>query len=107
VDGGDPRSRSPATAVGRAEPFERGEAADNDRTKALVASLTECGARDVDASRRREWAAFRDERRTLWQIYWWQDRVAYQLGRFKADGSMAMVGQFTVLAPPLEIALPG
>lgn len=93
-------------AVGQAESFERSEAAETDRTQALVADLKARGAQDIEPSRRREWATFRDPGRTLWQIYWWQERGLYQLGRFNADGNMQMVGQFTDLAAALELALP-
>jgi DNA-binding NtrC family response regulator len=93
-------------AAGQAESFERSEAAENDRTKALVAALKEHRAEDIEPSTRREWATFRDARRVLWQIYWWQERGVYQVGRFKPDGGMEMVGQFTDLAAALELALP-
>ena len=93
-------------AVGQAETFERSEEAEKDRTKALAAALRARGARDIEPSKRREWATFRDSHRTLWQIYWWQDRGVYQVARFRADGNMEMVGQFIDLETALDIALP-
>ena len=95
-----------ARATGASRPFDRGKAADAQRTKALVDALEARGATNVEPSQRREWATFRDPRATLYQIYWWQDRGVYQLGRFKGDGTMEMVGQFTELAAAIELALP-
>lgn len=93
-------------AVGQAVPFERTESAEKDRTQALVKALKARGAGDIEASRRREWATFRNRARGLMQIYWWQDRGVYQVARYKPDGTMEMLGQFTELSAAIEIALP-
>ena len=96
-----------ATAVGQSQPFDAGADAEAARTQALVNALQARGASDIDPSKRREWASFRDAANRLWQIYWWQGRGVYQLGRYGEDGKMAMAGQFTDLAAAIEIALPG
>jgi FixJ family two-component response regulator len=96
-----------ATAVGQSQPFDRGAEAESARTAALVSALEAHGAIDVEPSGRREWATFRDPRGRLWQVYWWQSRGIYQLGRYEANGKMVMAGQFTDLPAAIEIALPG
>ena len=95
-----------AKAVGETQPFERSASADAVRTQALVDTLKAHGATNIETSHRREWATFRDRRGRLFQIYWWQDRGVYQLGRFDSGGRMQMLGQFTELSVAIEIALP-
>lgn len=95
-----------AAAVGQSRPFERTPAAEAGRTKALVEALQAGGATEIEPSQRRESAAFRDASGSLWQIYWWQARGVYELGRYADDGRMAMAGQFTELAAAIDIALP-
>jgi hypothetical protein len=96
-----------ATAVGQSQPFDRGAEAESARTAALVRALEVHGAIDVEPSGRREWATFRDPHGNLWQVYWWQGRGVYQLGRYDVNGKMTMAGQFTELTAAIEIALPG
>jgi hypothetical protein len=81
-------------------------AADARRTQGLVAALEARGATNIEPSKRREWATFNDKRGTLFQVCWWQDRGVYQVARFKPDGRMQMLGQFTELSAAIEIALP-
>lgn len=95
-----------ATAVGQSHPFSRGAVAEAARTTALVAALRARGATEINPSKNREWASFRDAGGRVWQINWWQLRGVYQLGRYGDNGVMAMAGQFTELAAGIEIALP-
>jgi hypothetical protein len=97
---------SVATAVGRSVPFDRSAAAENERTRALVSALEARGASDINPSKLREWALFRDTRGTLAQLYWWQLRGVYQVGRYREDGRMMMVGQFVTRDAAIELALP-
>jgi CheY-like chemotaxis protein len=94
-----------ATAVGRSEPFLHTREAEKVRTKELVAALEGAGATDIDASRRREWATFRDRRDALLQLYWWQARGVYQVGRYDAVGRLEMLGQFVDRDAAIDIAL--
>lgn len=95
-----------ATAAGRSSPFDRSEAGDTRRTDELVAALQARGATDVRPSRMREWALFRDGERRLLQIYWWETRGVYQLGRYRDNGQLAMLGHFVDRDTAIELALP-
>ena len=95
-----------AKASSRSVPFDRTSAGEAKRTQALVDALQQHGATDVQPSRMREWATFRDKRGRLCQIYWWQGRGVYQLGRYQETGRMTMVGQFTDRDAAIEAALP-
>jgi CheY-like chemotaxis protein len=95
-----------AKAAGLSHPFDRSSAAEKARTKALVKALEARGATDVRPSQLREWALFRDRHGRLMQVYWWQARGVYQLGRYAESGEMSMVGQFVELAAAIELALP-
>lgn len=95
------------TATGQSVPFNRSGRAEGGRTSALIEALAQHGATDIKPSQRREWATFRDPRRRLWQLYWWQGRGVYQVGQFEDDGRMNMVGQFITLGAAIEAALPG
>lgn len=95
-----------ATAAGRSTPFEQSEAADARRTDELVAALQARGATDVRPSRMREWALFRDARGRLVQIYWWQNRGVFQVGRYRDSGQLVMLGQFVDRDAAIEVALP-
>lgn len=95
-----------ATAAGRSTPFDHSEAADARRTDELVAALQARGATDVRPSRMREWALFRDAKGRLVQIYWWQKRGVYQVGRYRDSGQLAMLGQFVDRDAAIEVALP-
>jgi hypothetical protein len=97
---------SVAKAVGRSVPFDRSAAAENKRTQALVRALEARGATNISPSKLREWALFRDTRGALAQLYWWQQRGVYQVGRYTADGRMTMVGQFVNRDAAIELALP-
>ena len=94
-----------ATAVGRSEPFDRSRPAETARTQALVKALEEHGATDVRPSQMREWALFRDRKDRLVQLYWWQSRGLYQVGRYSQDGIMKTVGQFVDRDAAIELAL--
>lgn len=95
-----------AIAAGRSEPFDRSDAGEQARTEALVAELVARGATDVRPSKMREWALFRDRDGRLVQLYWWQMRGVYQVGRYDESGRMAMVGQFSGRDAALELSLP-
>ena len=95
-----------ATAAGRSVSFDRSEAGDERRSDELVAALDARGATDVRPSRMREWALFRDNRGRLLQIYWWQSRGVFQVGRYRETGQLAMLGQFADRDAAIDIALP-
>lgn len=95
-----------ATAAGRSTPFDRSEAAEARRTDELVASLRARGATDVRPSRMREWALFRDAKSRLVQIYWWQNRGVYQVGRYRDSGQLVILGRFSDRDAAVEAALP-
>jgi CheY-like chemotaxis protein len=94
-----------ATAVGKSQPFDRGPQAEAARTRALVDALHAAGALEIAPSERRECATFRNADGVLHQVYWWQGRGVYQLGRYGQDGTMSMVGQFTDLHAAIGMAL--
>jgi DNA-binding response OmpR family regulator len=93
-------------AAGRSRPFDRSRRAENARTKALVEALTRHRARDIRPSKMREWVLFRDTRNRIVQLYWWQQRGVYQVGRYDESGRMRMVNQFVELDAAIEFALP-
>ena len=95
-----------ATAAGRSIPFDDSDAADARRTDELVAALEARGATDVRPSRMREWALFRDAKGRLVQIYWWQSRGVFQVGRYRDSGQLVMLGQFVERDAAIEVALP-
>ena len=96
-----------ATATGQSKRFTHSEAADRERTAALVEQLRTAGAVDIRTSDRREWATFtspRDER--LYQLYWWQRRGLYMIGRYDEDARLEMIGQFFERSAAIGAALP-
>ena len=93
-------------AVGRSEPFDRSRTAEEARTRQLVKDLKARGATDVRPSKMREWALFRDQNGSWRQLYWWQSRGVYQLGRYRESGKLVMIGQFVDREAALEVALP-
>ena len=95
-----------SAAVGQSTPFDRSSAGEKERTRSLIAALKARGATDVRPSKMREWATFRDRDGRLSQIYWWQMRGVYQVGRYRDSGEMDMVGQFIGRDTALEMALP-
>ena len=95
-----------AQAAGRSHPFDRSRAGEDGRTRDLVAALEARGATEVNPSTMREWAIFRDPRGTLVQLYWWQQRGVYQVGRYDEQGQMTMMGQFVDRDAAIEVALP-
>ena len=95
-----------ATAAGLSVPFDRSRGAETARTEALVKALEARGATNIRPSRMREWALFRDRRRRLLQLYWWQARGVYQVGRYDEAGQMVMIGQFVDRDAAIEVALP-
>ncbi len=95
-----------ARAVGRSEPFDRSRGAEESRTRELVRELEARGATEVRPSKMREWALFRDRDGAWRQLYWWQGRGLYQLGRYQENGELVMIGQFIDRAAALELALP-
>jgi CheY-like chemotaxis protein len=93
-------------AVGRSDPFDRSRHAEEARTRELVEALKARGASDVRPSKMREWALFRDRDGAWRQLYWWQGRGVYQLGRYRETGELVMIGQFIDREAALELALP-
>ena len=93
-------------AVGRSDPFDRSRGAEESRTRELVRALEARGATDVRPSKMREWAVFRDREGSWAQLYWWQGRGVYQLGRYRDSGELVMIGQFIGRDAALELALP-
>ncbi|MEO8247466.1 MAG: response regulator, partial [Chloroflexota bacterium] len=83
-----------ATAAGRSTPFDRSSAAESRRTRELVGALEARGATDIRPSKMREWALFRDRHGALLQLYWWQQRGVYQVGRYRRSGQLVMLGQY-------------
>lgn len=95
-----------AKATGQSISFDRSPAAEAERTRALVDALEQRGATEIEPSRRREWALFRDTTGALCQIYWWQLRGAYQVGRYTQAGTLQMLGQFVDRDAAIVVALP-
>lgn len=95
-----------AAAVGQSDRFDRSAAADVERTRELMWALEAHGATAIQPSRMREWANFRDREGRLMQVYWWQARGVYQVGRYADDGTMVMLGQFVDRDAAIELALP-
>jgi DNA-binding response OmpR family regulator len=95
-----------AAAVGRSAPFDRGATAEAARTRALVKALKSRGAREVVPSKLREWALFRNAAGSLMQLYWWQARGVYQVGRYTDEGTLSMLGQLVDRDAAIELALP-
>lgn len=96
-----------AAAAGRSTPFDRSSAAESRRTRELVRALEARGATEIRPSKMREWAIFRDRDGALLQLYWWQQRGVYQVGRYRQSGQMVMLGQFVDRDGAIQAALPG
>ena len=96
-----------AEATGHSIPFDRSAMGDVRRTEALVEALRERDATDIRSSSLREWATFRDRHGRLHQLYWWQARGVYQVGRFDERGDMRMLGQFVDRDVAIDAALSG
>ena len=95
-----------ASAVGQPVPFDRSEAAEAGRTRALVAKLEAAGARDVKASARREWASFFTPDDTLVQLYWGQrDGVYFVMRHAESGGRIEQLGRFHDLSAAVAFAM--
>lgn len=95
-------------AAGRSQRFDRSEAADRQRTERLVEDLRSAGAIDIRTSQRREWATFtslQDDR--IYQIYWWQRKGVYMVGRYDENAHLELVGQFFERSAAVAAALAG
>jgi CheY-like chemotaxis protein len=95
-----------ATASGRSERFDRSESAERQRTRALVEELEAAGATDIRTSDRREWATFvspYDDR--IYQLYWWQLKGLYIVGRYDAEARLEIVGQHFERASAIAAAM--
>ena len=95
-----------AKATGQSTSFDRSPAAEAERTRALVEALRQRGATEIEPSRLREWALFRDTAGALCQVYWWQLRGVYQVGRYTQAGTLQMLGQFVERDAAIAVALP-
>lgn len=94
------------SAAGRSHRFDRTEAGERHRTAELVDELQAGGATDIRTSERREWATFvspHDER--IYQLYWWQLKGVYMVGRYDEDARLEMIGQFFERASAVKAAL--
>ena len=95
-----------AKAVGESIPFDRSPQADAARTQALVERLREGGATDIRRSTLREWVTFRTPGDHLVQLYWWQQRGVYLIGRYASDGTtMEPLGHFVERDVAISVAL--
>ena len=95
-----------ATATGRSQRFDRSETADRQRTAELEEQLRAAGATDIRTSARREWATFvspHDDR--IYQIYWWQLKGLYMIGRYDEDARLEMVGRFFERSAAISAAM--
>lgn len=95
-----------ATATGRSQRFTHSEEADRGRTAELVEALRTAGATDIRTSERREWATFtspRDER--LYQLYWWQAKGLYMVGRYDEDARLEIIGHYFERSSAIHAAL--
>ena len=95
-----------AAAAGRSQRFNHSEAGDRQRTAELVEQLQRAGAKDIRTSERREWATFvspRDGR--LHQLYWWQTKGLYMIGRYDQDARLEVIGQFFERSAAIAAAL--
>ena len=93
-------------AAGRSHRFDRSEAADRTRTTELVEQLRDAGATDIRTSERREWATFvspHDDQ--IYQIYWWQRKGVYMVGRYDDDARLELVGHFFERSAAIAAAL--
>ena len=95
-----------AAAVGQSHPFDRSAGAEAERSRELMFALEAHGATAIQLSKMREWANFRDPQGRLMQVYWWQARGVYQVGRYTDDGTLVMLGQFPDRDAAIELALP-
>lgn len=94
------------TATGRSQRFDRSETADRQRTADLEEQLRAAGATDIRTSARREWATFvspHDDR--IYQIYWWQLKGLYMIGRYDEDARLELIGHFFERSAAITAAL--
>ncbi|HET8587524.1 MAG TPA: response regulator, partial [Candidatus Limnocylindria bacterium] len=95
-----------AAACRRAAEFERGEAADRQRSAALAERLRATGATDIRTSDRREWATFRFAHEgPIHQVYWWEQFGVYLLGRYDGHARLELLGQFLDLESAIAAAM--
>ncbi len=95
-------------SVAKSAPFDESHAAERRRTEALVAALRGAGATDIRPSSRREWANFRSPSGDDVQLYWWQSRGQYLVGRYTADGVRLLpVGHYLSVDDAVAAALEG
>lgn len=94
------------TATGRSKRFDRSDAGEEQRTEVLRRELSGAGATDIRTSSRREWATFvspSDER--IYQLYWWQLKGVYMVGRYDEDARLEMIGQYYERRTAIDAAL--
>lgn len=96
-----------ATVARASIPFDRSPKAEAGRTQALVGALKRRGATEINPSKTREWALFRDRNGRLVQLYWWQLRGVYLVGRYDDEGILKMLGEFVERDAAINVALPG
>ncbi len=95
-----------AQAVSESIPFDRSPQADAVRTQVLVERLRQGGATAIRRSTRREWVTFRTPRDSLTQLYWWQQRGVYLVGRYTSDGTtLEPLGYFAEADAAISVAL--
>ena len=94
-----------AAALG-STPFDQSKRAENRRTRELVAALQGKGATNIKPSALREWALFNDRDGNLVQLYWWQLRGVYQVGRYDDEGVLLLLGQVLDRDLAIDLVLP-
>jgi CheY-like chemotaxis protein len=95
-----------ASASGRSVRFDGSDAANDARTVELANELRAAGATDIRTSRRREWATFtspEDDR--IYQLYWWQGKGLYMVGRYDAEARLEMIGHHFERRSAIEAAI--
>jgi CheY-like chemotaxis protein len=97
-----------ARAVGQGVAFDPSPQGDLARTQGLVERLCQGGAADIRPSARREWVSLRAPSGSLVQLYWWESRRLYLVGRYSADGAaMEPLGEFANRDAAIARALMG
>ncbi len=83
------------TAAGRSQRFDRSELGEHRRTSELVEELRAAGATDIRTGDRREWATFMPpDASRIHQLYWWQRKGVYMVGRYDDEARLELIGQY-------------
>jgi CheY-like chemotaxis protein len=96
------------TGTGRSQRFDHSLDGERQRTVELVARLRAAGADDIRTGERREWATFvppGEER--IHQIYWWQRKGIYIVGRYDEDARLELIGRYFERDDAINAAMGG